>query len=696
MVERIWNQAFGQSRVLAVCALIAVTLLAYAPVRQAQFVAFDDDEYVLKNPHVTSGLTPRNILWAFTTVRGANWIPLVWLSYMLYYSLYGLHAPGYHLTNLFLHLANVLLLFLLLRNMTGQVGRSLFVAFLFAVHPVHVESVAWVAERKDVLSLFFGLLATVSYVRYVRRPHPGVYALAALFFAFSLMAKAMLVTWPLLLLLLDFWPLGRVELPARRRTAMRRVAALVLEKIPFFLLSVAAGLIAYYAESAGGAVWPTHHLPMLFRLCNALRAYADYLRVAVWPTGLAVLYPYPARIPLWQPALGFAVLAGVSALAWRRARSHPWLWVGWFWYVLALAPMIGIIQVGAAARADRFAYLPFIGVYVAVVWSVVPWAQSRPLFQRCSLLPIGGTVVTLWLALLTRRQVGFWKDSETLFSRAVQVTRRNYTMLNNLGVVRLNQGRLDEAASLFMEALRYRPNQALVHCNLGRVLECQGNREAAKACFEAAERAAPGDARVNYHLGNAALRERDFATAIRRYQRALAGEPDRPEAHFNIGVAFSELGANRAALFHYREALRLKPYFPAVWHNLGALYEALGRFDAAANCYRLALAQRPNHPETYCNLARALLAQNRPEEALEACRNALELSPNLACAQSLMDDIRRRLLQADEDGDHRRFVSEPGLADRDAQRQREVCVPIAGETNTGKVPPPAPTPSRVP
>jgi hypothetical protein len=398
----------------ALLALLAVAL--YAPTARHGFVNLDDDAYVVLNPRVNAGLRAANVAWAFTGTACSNWHPLTWISHMLDVQLYGLMPRGHHLTNVALHAANTVLLLLLWRGLTGSLWRSALVAALFAVHPLHVESVAWIAERKDLLSTLLGLLAALAYLGHLRRPRPVAHALALCLFALALMAKPMLVTLPLLLLVLDVWPLGRLGGPAGRRAALRR---LVVEKAPWAALSLGSAAITLSVQSASGAVRPGDVFPVSERLANALVSGVAYAGAALWPARLAVYYPHPGgSLPAWQGAVAAALLAAASAAAWRAARRRPHLAAGWLWFLLSLAPVIGIVQVGTQARADRYTYLPLTGLFVALAWSL-PRAARAPRSARRT--AASAAAVVALLALAARIQTAYWRDSLTLLGRALDV-----------------------------------------------------------------------------------------------------------------------------------------------------------------------------------------------------------------------------------------------------------------------------------
>jgi Tfp pilus assembly protein PilF len=495
--------AMNRRRDLIICVSLAVvTLAAYWGVGSCEYVHFDDGYYVAENPVVQAGLTLKGLVWAFTTNHASNWHPVTWLSHMLDCQLFGLDPGAHHFVNVWFHVANTLLLFALTKRLTGAVWQSAVVAALFAFHPLRVESVAWVAERKDVLSTCFFLLTLHAYVRYVENSGRRLYALTFGLFALGLMAKPMLVTLPFVLLLLDSWPLGRTRwvaaaTGAQRNTQTRR---LLLEKVPFLLLVAASCALTLWAQQTGGAVSALGNLPAQVRVANAVVSYGRYIWMTIWPADLAVIYPYSVAWEQWQLGGAALLVLGLTVLAFRSARQHPYCAVGWFWYLGTLVPVIGLVQVGRQSVADRYTYIPSIGLYLALVW-VVSTAMSHRHPLRTAVAT--ATVVLLAICLaLTWRQVGFWKNSETLFRRALSVTQDNALAHSNLAAVLMKQKRLEEATDHFQEAVRLDVEDADAHNNLAVVLALRGKSEEAVAQFYEASRLKPGQADVRMNLGN--------------------------------------------------------------------------------------------------------------------------------------------------------------------------------------------------
>jgi protein O-mannosyl-transferase len=444
--------------------LALLTLAAYWQVRDCDFVNYDDNLYVTGNQHVQAGISLEGIKWAFTAFDAANWHPLTWISLMADTQSGLVSADRFHLTNLLLHLANVLLLFLLLRRLTKSAWRSALVAALFAVHPLHVESVAWISERKDVLSTLFWLLTTWAYVRYAERPGIGRYAPVVVLLALGLMCKPMMVTLPLTLLLLDYWPLRVLQTKDRRLQKIR-------EKAPLFVLSIASSIVTFYAQR-GQAMETIAALPITARLSNAVVAYVQYLWKMVWPTRLAILYPHPGpTLPVWLIAVSAVFLACVTGLVLRHGRKRPYLAVGWLWYLITLIPVIGIVQVGEQAMADRYTYVPLIGIFIAIAWAL------PQMTKRVIAIPVVTIICLVLVALagLTRMQIGYWEDSTTLFSHSIEVTERNPTAYYNLGRTVVELGRYPDAIQAYRRALQYNPDYAIAHNNLAVALFLNGD-----------------------------------------------------------------------------------------------------------------------------------------------------------------------------------------------------------------------------
>ncbi len=608
-----------RNKAFLVLVVVCITAGAYWQVGRHDFINYDDPRYVVNNPHVNSGLSGENVRWAFATFSESNWHPLTWLSHMVDVRLFGMDAGRQHLVNVLFHLANTVLLFLFLDRATGAGAQSLFVAALFALHPLHVESVAWVAERKDVLSTLFWMLTLISYVRYVERPGRSRYVCVLLAFAFGLMSKPMLVTLPFALLLLDYWPLGRMGPGGSNPTR------LLLEKVPLVALSIASAVVTILAQQKGGSVAHLKGLPLVSRCANALSAYVSYLGKTIWPDNLAVIYPLAPTLTM-LPALGAGLmLVCITAICLRSARRHPCLIVGWLWYLLTLVPVIGVVQVGLQSIADRYTYVPLIGLFVMAAWGAPVLFSDRP-GKRVVLSSAAGLML-LACAVLTWRQTGYWKDTITLFTHAVDAVDRNYVAHNilgdtfvemgrtedailhysmvlqvwpddgnalvGMGNALLKQGRGKDALRYLDEELRIDPRSSDGHFYRGAVLMEEGELDAAIADDREALRTDPGRADARMNLGTALIRQGRFGEGLRCYEEALAGDPNNAEMHVTAGLALAMAGRLEEGIAHFREAVRAKPGFADAHYNLGAALARLGRYDEAMAHFREAVRLDP-------------------------------------------------------------------------------------------------------
>jgi len=619
--------------VFGVCVFLAAMVwLVFGQTLGHGFVNYDDNTYVYENQEVLNGLTRKGIAWAFTHSVNSNWHPLTMLSYMLDHQLYGLNPGGYHLTNIQLHTVAVILLFLVLENMTGAIWRSAFVAALFAIHPLHVESVAWVSERKDVLSGVFFMLTLGAYVRYARAPRSlGRYLLVMFLFALGLMSKPMLVTLPFVLLLLDYWPLGRMDLGFGK---------LILEKVPLLALSALACGVALLTQKESMA-----EFPLSLRLGNALASCAIYLGQMIYPAGLAMPYPFPREgVPLWKIAgavLLLAVFSGV-AFAWRRER--PYVLTGWLWYLGMLVPVIGIVQVGSQARADRYTYLPQIGISLLATWMVadisVSWPRRRLALGCCS------AIVLASLGLCAHRQTAWWRDSQTLWNRALACTERNGVAHSNLATALLENGRAEEGIAHYQKALEIDPGNADAHDNLGNALLQTNRVNEAIAHYQKALEIQPGNADAHNNLGNALQLTNRVEEAIPHYRRALEIRPDFASAHANLGRGLLRNGQVDEAISHYERALELQPGNPGFQNALAWVLatcpKAASRNGAkAVELARQAYRLTGDDPAILRTLAAAYAQAGRFPEAVEAARRALELTEpkNTALAGAIRREI---------------------------------------------------------
>jgi tetratricopeptide (TPR) repeat protein len=701
--------------------LMLVTLALYWPATRCDFVTFDDNMYVIDNSHVTSGLTLENAGWAFRSGYAANWHPVTWLSHMLDCQVFGLKPWGHHLTNVLLHVLNAGLVFALLQQMTGARWRSLLVAALFAFHPLRVESVAWVSERKDVLSAFFGLLALMAYVRYAQKsvvrgpwsvvsspwsvvrdlwsvvrgpwslshlPSSIFYLLSLCFFALGLMSKPMLVTWPLVMLLLDYWPLGRSAecgtrsaeseerkggggsaecamrgadsrdpQPASRCTfdvSRTALLPLFLEKLPFFALSAISSVVTFVVQQRGGAMMAAENLPLGVRSGNALISYCRYLGKLCRPVDLSVFYWHPGQWPLGNVLLAGGVILGLSVLLFVLRRRAPFLLVGWLWFLGTLVPVIGLVQVGDQAMADRYTYLPSLGVLILAVWGAYELTR-RWHYPVIALSVAGGAALVLCLGL-TRQQIGYWRDGEALFRHALAVTENNQTVHVAFGDALGRKGQTDEAIRQYQEILRLDPGYALAHNNLGIALVVKGQTDEAIRELEEAIRLKPDYAEAYYNLGAAFGKKGQIDEAIRQFQEAIRLKPDYTAARNDLGFILNKKGQTDGAIRQFQEATRLKPDDAVSHCNLGLALAQKGQIAEAIRQFQQAIHLKPDYAEAHNNLGNALAMKRQINEAIRQFQEATRLKPDYAEAhnnfgialvgQGRMDEAIRQFQEA--------------------------------------------------
>ena len=639
--------------------LFGLILWTFLPAIDGGFVGYDDPDYVSANARVQQGLTGESLRWAFSSSEAANWHPLTWISHMLDCQVFGAAAWGHHLTSLLLHALNTLLVFVVLRRSTGATGRSFIVALLFGLHPLRVESVAWVSERKDVLSGFFFMLTLWAWLRYAEKseirnpkaevrgtgnhasPTPGThhasrirhhassfYLVALLFYAMGLMSKPMLVTAPCLLLLLDYWPL--------RRWGRRSWRDLVLEKVPFFAASLVLSVITIAVQKRGGAMVAS--LPLAARLENVPVSYCRYLGKLFWPADLAAFYPPVAHWSGTVVIMAGLLLVGLSVAAVVFRGRFPYGLTGWFWFFGALVPVIGLVPAGEQSLADRYSYIPSIGIILLVVWGLHDltrrWRWQVP---AASAATAGAAFTCL---MLTRAQVGCWKNTEALFRHALLVTERNYLAHNNVGAALDRQGRGDEALSEFRRALEIKPDYPEALNNLGAALNRQGHLDEAVSRFREALRLRPGYAEARYNLGTALQAQGQLDEAISHYQQALRLKPQYADAHYNLALVFQRQGNLDPAIAEFQAVLKLQPQSPEVCNNLGVALEGKGQLDDAISQYAAALRLNPDYARAHFNLGVALGRKGQLEQAIAEFEQTLRLDPAYGAARTNLAVIR--------------------------------------------------------
>ena len=615
------------------CAALAlVTLALFWPVRQFKFINFDDYEYVAENSHLEDGVTWPTIAWAFKSAYAGNWHPLTWLSHALDVQLFGLDAGWHHCINLLFHVANALLLLLVLKKMTGALWRSAFVAALFAIHPLHVESVAWVAERKDVLSTFFFFLTIWAWAGMQNEKLKIKNYLQALsFFALGLMSKPMLVTTPFVLLLLDYWPLNRMR---SAECGVRNWRSLVLEKIPFFILALASSVITFAAQDKGGAMTGTHGLPLGLRIENAVVSYFRYIQKMFWPTDLAIFYPHPEsqheiseQLPLGI-VIGIGILlAAILAAGILAGRKRPCLLIGLLWFFGTLVPVIGIVQVGGQGWADRYSYIPLIGLFIVLAWG------ATDILNRLNagkiIFPILAAAALAACAAATRIQLGYWKDNITVFTRALACTKWNATAHFNLGAALEEKGNFDEAMKHYVITLQIDPAYANAQYNIGHALAAQGKPAEAIEAYQKVFSLNPNHLFTHNNLGNVYLGLGRREDAMHEYQQALKINPSNAPAHFNLGKVLADEGKYDEAIPHYNEALRLRPRYVEALTGLGLALAIHGNVGQALPPLREVVRLMPNNVEARLNLGNVLTDAGKVDEARREFEIALKLQPDL-------------------------------------------------------------------
>jgi tetratricopeptide (TPR) repeat protein len=685
---------------LIIIFLIVASFTAFGRIVANDFINFDDTVYLTENHHIKSGININTIKWAFGAVVSSNWHPITLLSHALDWSLFGANAGGHHFVSLLLHIGAVLFLFLFLHKTTQSLWPSAIVAALFALHPLRVESVAWAAERKDVLSMFFGMAALYAYAFYAEDKKTSKYFFCLFLFVLSLMSKPMLVTLPFLLLLLDYWPLERwqrvlnplpndkiqvaVSHPQKKKSkkskevvigekkisvpvkSSRQIASSLLwEKIPFIILTIISSMVTIWAQNNGGAIASLDKLFFSDRIINAIVSYVAYLDKIFWPVDLTVFYPYNSLPPSWQVFGATLILIGISVAVIFAIKKAPFLFVSWFWYVGTLVPVIGLVQVGRQAMADRYTYLPSIGIAIMLTWGLL-YLISKKRLHKIILFP-AAVLVLFVFTILTWQQCDYWKNSRSIFSHALSITKNNYLAHNNLGVALAEDGKNDqaivhylaaleinpfydsshgnlgvalaaegknkEAVAQYLAAIKINPLNDYAHCNLGVALAAQGKNEEAIAQYLAAIKINPANADAHYNLANLLMKQEKMNEAANHYRQAIKINPEHEGAHYNYAEVFVKQGNIDQAIEHFREAARIKPSSFKALNNLGVHLEKQLRHDEAIHFYRLALPVEPQNPGLHFNLGVALGNKGNLKEAVEHFRRAIELKPDFAEAR---------------------------------------------------------------
>ena len=642
--------------------MTAATLIAFWQVNHCDFINYDDPSYVTENVHIRHGITTEAIRWAFTTGYAANWHPVTWISHMLDVELFGLKPRWHHLTNLLFHIANTLLLFFVFHRITKTTWQSAFVAALFALHPLHVESVAWVAERKDVLSTFFWMLTMGAYIHYVEHPRFRSYLAVFTFLALGLMSKPMLVTLPFILLLLDYWPLQRFEQktptqeipaeinkpisaskregkssgkqtvqaivkeeePADRKYQWALVRPLLIEKIPLFALAALSSITTFIVQQKGGSVASLEGIAPGVRIANAFVSYIIYVRKVIWPDDLAVFYPHPGLLPFWQILGAVFLLIAVTVTVILEAKRFPYLAVGWLWFTGTLVPVIGIVQVGSQALADRYTYVPLIGLFIMAAWGVPELLKNWR--YRKEALAASSALILMCLLIFTWTQVGYWRSSVELYDHALKVTGNNDTIHNNRGDAYCRLGNLRQAILDFDKAVEINPQYAEAYYNRGVTYGKLGNHRQAIEDFDRAIEAGPERPEPYYNRGFAYGELGDFRKAIENYDRAIEINSENAEAYNSRGVAYGKLGDLRQAISDYERAIEINPGFTMAFNNRGFAYDSLGYHKQAIEDYNRAIEIDPDSVKAYYNRGIAYSELGNNGQAVEDMKTAARLN----------------------------------------------------------------------
>jgi protein O-mannosyl-transferase len=622
-----------RSKIFLACLLLTVAVLwVFYRAVSYDFLAYDDYIYVVDNPHIKDGLTIEAVKWAFTTTYANFWHPVTWFSYMLDVDVFGTAPFGFHFTNIVLHYLNTLLLFAVLYRMTRALWPCLAVALLFGIHPLHVESVAWVSERKDVLSTFFMVLAMGAYTAYAKTPSWRRYGVVTLFFILGLMAKPMLVTLPFVFLLLDYWPLNRTKLNPSETTKALDFLSLVKEKIPLFVLAFGFSILAMVAQKKGSALASVGEIDFALRIKNALVSYFLYLKNTVFPSQLSIFYPYPETISLWAAVGSAALILIVCMGVLYFHRCCPWLVTGWFWYLGTLVPVIGMVRVGDFSMADRFTYIPLVGIFIMLAWTAQKAWTDRPELKKWIIIFFVITVFGLGAAAY--RQTGYFKNSRTLFEQAVLVNPGNWLALNNLGITYNKMEKPQEAIECFKKALLKKPVFVEALNNLAGTLVKTGHMEEALAYYCKAIEVMPGFSGTYYNLAVALESSGQLKEAEKNYEMALRINPRNAEALNNLGVLQERSGRTGEGTKNIKKALEIKPGYAEAHYNMGNLLLKQSMLGRAAYHYNKAIRIRPDYAEAYNNLGVVLFNMNRQKEAEKFFEAALRIEPDYIDAQN--------------------------------------------------------------
>lgn len=630
------SYSLSLSDILMFTLLIVTTLSIYYRVSSFDFIDFDDNEYITENLNISSGIHLKNIKWSFQTFHSGNWHPLTWISHMLDCQFFGMNAGYHHITNIFLHILNSLLLFAVLKKMTAKRWESFFVSILFALHPLHVESVAWISERKDLLCALFWMLTLLSYIYYSNQKSLITYVSVVFFFTLGLLSKPMIITLPFVLLLLDLWPLNRITIigTSNYQVPYKQIIDLIVEKIPLVILIFFSGIITFYAQQQGGAVSSLSAVPFAHRIANVFVSYLAYILKTFYPLKLALLYPFPHTIPMWQSMGSALIILLITYLSVKTIKVRPYFFVGWMWYLGTLIPVIGIVQIGRQAMADRYTYIPLIGIFLIIIWWISDCSSSWK-YRKLYLTSLS-IIVNAFLFFITWNQIGIWKNSVTLFEHTLSITSGNYIIHNNLGYVLREKGKNREAEDHFRQAIDIQPNYMEAHVNLAISLDKKGEFNDAVSHYLTAIAIQPDNPEIHKFLADLFLRHGDDLNAFHHYRKVLELSPEYGEIYIRLGNILYKQKKIEGAVHYYLQALNFKNnrlQLLELHNNLGNAYYQQGKLDKAVFHYKKVLGINAKQVETLNNLGAALIMRRDIDEGITCFKKALEINPDHSKSQ---------------------------------------------------------------
>jgi len=640
-------------RFLLICIFLAVSVFAlYWPVHNHDFIRYDDDTYITLNRNVHSGINCKNICWAFTKYHSNNWHPVTWISHMLDCKIFGLNAGAHHLVNVFFHIINTLLLFIVFKRMTKALWISAFIAAVFGLHPLHTESVAWIAERKDVLSTFFWLLTMLAYFYYTKKRNVQRYLLTLVLFVLGLMAKPMLVTLPFVLLLLDYWPLERMRFSKSKQIPIntkvnnvieqKPISYLFLEKIPFFIFAFLSSIVTFIVQRNSGAVKTIDSIDITSRIGNAFVSYIGYISKVFWPSKLAILYPYPLNgLPVIKVIICALALVGITAFVILLSRRRKYFVTGWFWYIVTLIPVIGLVQVGMQSMADRYTYIPMTGLLIIIAYGISELIKNRK--YRNTVLSVLSIAILFSMFVKTSMQLKYWQNSQTLFERTLEVTQNNYIIENNYANYLCANGQIEQAIAHLNKSLAIKPDSGEAHNNLANIFNSQGNIDKAIEHYKISIKFEPDSPQAHHNFAIALTKKNMIDQAINEYNIALHLDPSNVESLSNLGFLMAQKGNYKEAFDYYRKVFTIDPCHILTHCRYGYDLAQQGHIDEAIAEYCLVLKAQPDDVEMHCNLGFLLECKNQIPKAIELYRAALHYEPDNERARTLLQEALKKM-----------------------------------------------------